>query len=80
MADKPTEKAIKKFEFAKNTALNFNVAHPHHDLNFLCMAVGDVAEGLQHMNSGLRATYMLLEEVKAMLVRQNSAQSSQFEA
>jgi len=71
MAEKPTEKANTKFEIAKNTARNFNLAHPHHDLNFLCMSVGDLAEGLQHMNTGIRATYILLEEVKALLLRQN---------
>jgi hypothetical protein len=78
MADKPTEKASGIFEFAKNTARNFNVAHPHHDLNFVCMAVGDLAEGLQHMNTGIRATYILLDEVKTLLLRQNSAPPSQF--
>jgi len=71
--ERPTEKAINKLEIAKNTARNFTVAHPRHDLNFLCMAVGDLADGLQDMNTGLRATYILLEEVKAMLIRQNSA-------
>ena len=76
--DRPTEKAISKLEIAKNTARNFTVAHPRHDLNFLCMAVGDVADGLQDMNTGLRATYILLEEVKAMLVRQNAASGTQF--
>lgn len=80
MADKPTEKASSKFEFAKNTARNFNLAHPHHDLNFVCMSVGDLAEGLQHMNTGIRATYLLLEEVKTLLIRQNSAPPHPFKA
>jgi hypothetical protein len=33
----------------------------------------DIAHGLIHLSTGIRATYVLLEEVKAMLQRQNQA-------
>jgi hypothetical protein len=73
MADRPTEKANMSFEFAKNSANNFklNKTIPA-DQQFMFTCLAKLAEGLQQMNTGLRATYILLEEVKAQLDRQNA--------
>ena len=72
MADRPTEKANMSFEFAKNSANNFNRGTVPADQQFLFICLAKLAEGLQHMNTGIRATYILLEEVKAQLDRQNA--------
>jgi hypothetical protein len=80
MSERPTEKASYEFEVAKNTARNFNIANKHHELNMLCMAVGNMAEGLKHMNTGLRATYILLEEVKTLLTQKNTSRPGEHKA
>ena len=41
----------------------------------LAMAVNHLAKGLQRTNTGLRATYMLLEEIKNSLQRQGVSRS-----
>lgn len=73
MADRPTDKAFYAFEFAKNSANNFNRGKSvPADQQFMFIALAKMAEGLQHLSTGIRATYILLEEVKTQLDRQNA--------
>jgi hypothetical protein len=74
---KPTEKAEFSFMTAsrwfasivaeKNTGVQ---------LSLLAQGLGVLTTGLIHMSTGLRATYMLLEEVKAAADRQRAQPQS----
>ena len=70
MSDRPTDKAIKDFGVAANKAY---LAASMKDPVQLAWAVNKLADGLIDMATGMRATYILLEEVKGLLLRQNSA-------
>lgn len=73
MSDRPTDKASYSFEFAKNSANNFNLGSVSNDQKFLFTTLAKIAEGLQHMTKGMRATYILLEEVKELIQRQQGS-------
>jgi hypothetical protein len=73
MSDRPTDKAHNSFEFAKNSANNFNLGTPTPDQKFMFSSLAKIAEGLQHMTKAMRATYILLEEVKELIQRQSGS-------
>jgi len=66
---RPTDQAIEAFGRATNTAL---LAHTTKDSAKLALAVNALSGGLIHLATGLKATYILLNEVKGQLQRQNS--------
>ena len=72
MSDRPTESAQAFFGLA---LLNYQQAVIKADVNSadLRLALGDidVARGLSDLSVGLRATYILLEEVKSLLQSQS---------
>jgi len=70
---KPTEMAQFCFNMASDYASR--ATDPAKHFSDLTFAVKKTAEGLSAMSIGLRATYMLLEEVKEMLQRQNASPS-----
>ncbi len=72
MSDRPTEKASYSFEFAKNTANNLH-GNASSEQKVLLSILAKLAEGLQHMSKGMRATYILLEEVKELVQRQQGS-------
>jgi hypothetical protein len=69
---RPTEHATFKFKkayrFADQAGGFFLATHvsgnEEKGNSYLSAAVRELAEGLQHLSDGLRATYILLEEVK----------------
>lgn len=69
----PTEMAKLLFEnagrFAQAPVMR-NGSDPR-DIKDIAAAVRDTADGLQNLAVGLRATYILLEEVKGLLADQN---------
>src|SRR5689334_123711 len=69
---RPTELSKMLFQTASNSARTAmqSAAAPEHIKN-LAHAVATTAEGLESLSTGLRATYMLLEQVKTLLERQN---------
>ena len=72
---KPTEMAKMFFSTAANTAfpgVMGNGIGPKELANVL----HKMAAGLEEMATGLRATYILLAEVKELIRRQNAASSS----
>lgn len=73
---RPTELATLLFQTASNSAHSavLDKAAPNYMKN-IAHAVQLNADGLQSMATGLRATYILLEEVKGLLQRQNAQQS-----
>jgi hypothetical protein len=64
---RPTEEAERSFTYATN---KFASIPSQGDVHAQNNALNNLANGLLHMNRGLRATYMLLEEVKTLLERQ----------
>jgi hypothetical protein len=69
MSDRPTDKAIQEFDKAgkaAHLAVVLKDSHPE----YLAHAVHYLANGLTDLATGLRATYMLLEEVRDQLKRQ----------
>ena len=74
MSDRPTESAQAFFRLAqenfRQAAVKADVASP-----LLHEALGNLqlARGMSDLSVGLRATYMLLDEVKSMLKRQGPA-------
>jgi hypothetical protein len=63
----PTQQAESLFQRAN---LMFILEPPQPDLG-----LGELAEGLKHMAVALRATYMKLEELEALIKRQPGARS-----
>jgi hypothetical protein len=69
---RPTEQASYKFNkayrFADQAGGFFTATHVKGNEDkghsYLCSAVRELAEGMQHLSDGLRATYILLEQVK----------------
>ncbi len=69
---RPTEQASYKFSkaqrFADQAGGFFTATHlkgnEDRGHGHLCAAVRELAEGMQHLSDGLRATYILLEQVK----------------
>jgi hypothetical protein len=69
---RPTEHANFKFRkaytFADKAGGFYQVTHANGNEEmgnrYLSSAVRELAEGLQHLSDGLRATYILLEEIK----------------
>jgi hypothetical protein len=69
---RPTEEAAGFLDLAaQNASLAEQTAYgtTNHTGGMLARAVYNLAKGLQHTNTGLRATYMLLEEIKTLLQR-----------
>ncbi len=69
----PTDMAKIQFDAAGNwgqRVVEGNGSNPINDLQNVAAACRDIAGGLNQMAVGLRATYILLEEVKRMLVEQ----------
>ena len=72
---KPTTEALDSFEFAARAArtasqnlgmLNSQNIYAHS----MATATVSMAEGLAQLTVGVRATYMLLEEIKSTMARQ----------
>jgi hypothetical protein len=69
---RPTQQANFKFkkayDFADQAGAYYQVTHAsgNEELGnrYLSSAVRELASGLQHLSDGLRATYILLEEIK----------------
>ena len=69
---RPTEHASyhlkKAYRFADQAGGFFTATHIKGNEDkghgYLCAAVREMAEGMQHLSDGLRATYILLEQVK----------------
>jgi hypothetical protein len=69
---RPTEQANYRFNkanrFADQAGGFFTATHikgnEDKGHSYLCAAVRELAEGMQHLSDGLRATYILLEQVK----------------
>jgi hypothetical protein len=69
---RPTQEASYKFKkaygFADRAGAFYQVTHStgNEEMGnrFLSAAVRELAQGLEHLSDGLRATYILLEEVK----------------
>jgi hypothetical protein len=69
---RPTEEAESYFAMGATrfkTAVNFTAKGGDSVEYNLAMGYLDMCTGLSKLNLGLRATYMLLEEVKTMLQR-----------
>jgi hypothetical protein len=69
---KPTEEAASNYDMAAQLAsLAEQAAYgtTNRTGGMLAKAVYHMIKGLQHTNTGLRATYMLLEEIKKSLDR-----------
>jgi hypothetical protein len=62
---RPTEQAIDYFKHAQSWA--FNEVMKFDDNAGLAKAITDIAYGLEHLTTGLRATYMKLEELERRL-------------
>lgn len=71
MSERPTDKAIQDFGVAANKAY---LAATMKDPVQLAWAVNKLADGLIDMATGIRATYILLDEVKGLLQRQQATQ------
>jgi hypothetical protein len=71
MATKPTEVAEAKFYQAQGAFTRGMLGE--HDLvtGDLFAGLSNAMEGLVHLSTGVRATYMLLDEVKGLLQRQS---------
>ena len=70
---KPTEEAAAFYDMAAQAAsLAEQVTYgtTNHTGVWLAKSLNHLAKGAQRTNTGLRATYMLLEEIKTMLQRQ----------
>ena len=67
----PTEQALRNHDSAARQALivSRDTAAPQ-DLRDLALSVALMAEGLKHVATGQRATYLLLSEVKQLLQKQ----------
>ena len=72
MADRPTESAQIWFTSATHHYQQAIVYDKdvHTPETYMSFAGIDLAKGLKELSVGLRATYLLLEEVKRMLVEQ----------
>jgi hypothetical protein len=72
---RPTETAQSDFGYAfdhfKTVAQLSKIDSPEHGL---AMGLTEMCTGLQELSSGVRATYMVLEEIRRML--QRSSESS----
>jgi hypothetical protein len=70
---RPTDDAKAYFSMGKarfNTAMSMAAAKGGNTMEYnLTMGLLDMCTGLENLNIGLRATYMLLEEIKTMLQR-----------
>ena len=64
MSDRPTDKAIKAFGRAANKSY---LAATMKDPVQLAMAANALADGLIDLATGLRATYIAIDEVKGLL-------------
>ena len=69
MAEKPTDTAKIFFSEAIMAASSFTNTKNNFDLG---QAVQKMSQGLYFQSIGLRATYILLEEVKQLLQRQSA--------
>jgi len=71
---RPTEEAIDFFGKATSSAFSAMSFADKTDraAHFEGKALNEIANGLEALSRGLRATYMLLEEVKKVLERQNT--------
>ena len=70
MVERPTESARNSFRDAEHDFMRaLAKADTGSALFFQTAGDFDVAHGLQELSVGLRATYMLLEEVKGLLQR-----------
>ena len=70
---RPTEQAAVCYDLAaQNASLAEQAAYgtTNHTGAMLARAVNELAKGLKHTNAGLRATYMLLEQIKDALRHQ----------
>ena len=71
---RPTEMAEFMFRISGDSAQRvLNNPDQNDKINDLAAAVRDLAGGLQNMNTGLRATYILLEQVKQQQERARTA-------
>lgn len=77
MSDKrPTEQARQNFDRAKtHSAMAHQISAREKDQEAMyrshsAVSLQEIAEGLGNLTTGLRATYILLEEVKRLLERQ----------
>lgn len=72
---RPTEKAVANFSRAKAHSRmahteSTNLKGPEQMFrSHLAVSVYELNEGLENLTTGIRATYMLLEEVKRLLER-----------
>jgi len=69
MAERPTDDAKRMFEFARIHLIPEGNETDSDRLKDLSIALSAVCTGLMHLSTGLRATYMLLEQVQADLRR-----------
>ena len=76
---KPTESARVHFGIAKtHSQMAHQIAAKHMDdeamqKSHMAISVYELADGLNDLTTGIRATYLLLEEVKRMLERQQGS-------
>jgi hypothetical protein len=68
---RPTESAINEFHVVRQHSGRAFIRIPVGDPNAeIALAIKSLADGLINLSTGLRATYMLLEEVKGLLQKQ----------
>ena len=76
MADRPTDQARVYFGMAQtSTKLAHQISMQDKSLegmykSYVVVSINDLASGLSELATGIRATYILLEEVKRLLERQ----------
>lgn len=70
---RPTEEAATFFGQATSSAFSAGSFADKNDraAQFEAKALNQIANGLEALSRGIRATYILLEEVKRLLERQN---------
>ena len=67
---RPTEQAeAKLFSAQRNFEIALGRGEQFH-ISMMLIGLGQLAEGLRATNKGLRATYVKLEEVEALIKRQ----------
>jgi hypothetical protein len=79
MGKRPTEEAKGRFGYADRAATQASIAYDQVSPanadqvgnHSMAVAMAHLARGLNHLSDGLRATYILLEDVKQQLDRQN---------